>query len=63
LAEIRFVTNPDTAEKLETPEYRERVAESLYKGVAVYAQGINGAKPKAGTVEQAASRGGAGASF
>jgi N-acetylmuramoyl-L-alanine amidase len=63
LAEISFVTNPDTAEKLETPEYRERVAESLYKGVAVYAQGINGAKPKAGTVEQAASRGGAGASF
>ena len=33
-----------TAEKLETPEYRERVAESLYKGIAGYAQGINGAK-------------------
>jgi len=54
LAEISFVTNPDTAEKLETPEYRERVAESLYKGIAVYAQGINGAKPRASTVEQAA---------
>jgi N-acetylmuramoyl-L-alanine amidase len=52
LAEISFVTNPDTAERLETPEYRERVAESLYKGIAVYAQGINGAKPK--VVEQAA---------
>jgi N-acetylmuramoyl-L-alanine amidase len=52
LAEISFVTNPDTAEKLETPEYRERVAESLYKGIAVYAQGINGAKPR--VVEQAA---------
>ena len=52
LAEISFVTNPDTAEKLETPEYREKVAESLYKGVAVYAQGINGAKPR--VVEQAA---------
>jgi N-acetylmuramoyl-L-alanine amidase len=54
LAEISFVTNPDTAEKLETPEYRERVAESLYKGIAVYAQGINGGRPRAGTVEQAA---------
>jgi N-acetylmuramoyl-L-alanine amidase len=54
LAEISFVTNPDTAEKLETPEYRERVAESLYKGIAVYAHGINGGRPRAGTVEQAA---------
>jgi len=54
LAEISFVTNPDTAEKLETPDYRERVAESLYKGIAVYAEGINGAKPRASTVEQAA---------
>jgi N-acetylmuramoyl-L-alanine amidase len=54
LAEISFVTNPESAEKLETPEYRERVAESLYKGIAVYAQGINGGRPRAGTVEQAA---------
>jgi N-acetylmuramoyl-L-alanine amidase len=53
LAEISFVTNPDTAEKLETPEYRERVAESLYKGIAQYAQGINGGKPRPRTVEQA----------
>ncbi len=54
LAEISFVTNPDTADKLETPEYRERVAESLYKGIAVYAQGINGGRVRAATVEQAA---------
>jgi len=54
LAEISFVTNADTAEKLETPEYRERVAESLYKGIAVYARGINGGRPRAATVEQAA---------
>ncbi len=53
LAEISFVTNPDTAAKLETPAYRERVAESLYKGIAVYAQGINGGRPGVGTVEQA----------
>jgi N-acetylmuramoyl-L-alanine amidase len=50
LAEISFVTNPESAEKLETPEYRERVAESLYKGIAQYAQGINGGKA---AVEQA----------
>jgi N-acetylmuramoyl-L-alanine amidase len=53
LAEISFVTNSDDAEKLETPEYRERVAESLYKGIARYAEGINGVKPKVRTVEQA----------
>jgi len=53
LAEISFVTNPDTAERLETPAYRERVAESLYKGIAVYAQGINGGKGRPETVEQA----------
>jgi N-acetylmuramoyl-L-alanine amidase len=57
LAEISFVTNPTDAEKLETPEYRERVAESLYKGVARYAAGINGVKPRVRmTTEQAAAR-------
>jgi N-acetylmuramoyl-L-alanine amidase len=56
LAEISFVTNPDDAEKLETPEYRERVAESLYKGIARYAAGINGqgpVKPKGRSTETA----------
>jgi len=54
LAEISFVTNPDDAAQLQTPEYRERVAESLYGGVAKYASGINGEKPKVRTVERAA---------
>ena len=53
LAEISFVTNPEDAAELETPDYRERVAESLYKGVARYAAGINGMKPKVRTTEQA----------
>jgi N-acetylmuramoyl-L-alanine amidase len=44
LAEISFVTNPDDAEQLLTPEYRQRVAESLFNGVARYAAGINGVK-------------------
>ena len=53
LAEISFVTNPQDAEELEKPAYRERVAESLYNGVARYAGGINGAKPVR-TTERAA---------
>ncbi|MGA7156046.1 MAG: N-acetylmuramoyl-L-alanine amidase [Acidobacteriaceae bacterium] len=53
LAEISFVTNPESAAKLETPEYRERVAESLYKGIARYAEGINGGRPRVPVVEQA----------
>ena len=53
LAEISFVTNPKSASELETPEYRERVAESLYKGIARYAEGINGGRPRVAAVEQA----------
>jgi len=45
LAEISFVTNPRDAEQLRDPDYRERVAESLYKGVAHYEAGLSGAKP------------------
>ncbi len=42
LAEISFVTNATDAEKLNRPDYRQRVAESLYGGVAKYAATING---------------------
>ena len=45
LAEISFVTNPKDAEQLAQPEYRQRVAESLYKGVARYEGGLSGTKP------------------
>jgi N-acetylmuramoyl-L-alanine amidase len=54
LAEISFVTNPEDADELERPAYRERVAESLYAGVARYAAGINGGGPRVRTTEQAA---------
>ena len=43
LAEISFVTNPRDAEQLRQPEYRQRVAESLYRGVAKYQGGLSGA--------------------
>ncbi|MDE1177992.1 MAG: N-acetylmuramoyl-L-alanine amidase [Edaphobacter sp.] len=44
LAEISFVTNPKDAEQLREPEYRQRVAESLYKGVAKYEGGLSGSR-------------------
>jgi N-acetylmuramoyl-L-alanine amidase len=47
LAEISFVTNEKDAKQLQEPEYRERVAESLYKGVAKYAGGLSGTRPAA----------------
>ncbi len=45
LAEISFVTNPRDAGELRQPEYRERVAESLFKGVSRYAGGLSGTGP------------------
>jgi N-acetylmuramoyl-L-alanine amidase len=44
LAEISFVSNPTDAAKLETPEYREKIAASLYQGIANYAGGLSGVK-------------------
>jgi N-acetylmuramoyl-L-alanine amidase len=44
LAEISFVSNPTDEAKLETSEYRQKIAESLYKGVAKYAGGLSGVK-------------------
>jgi N-acetylmuramoyl-L-alanine amidase len=42
LAEISFLTNPDDAEELREPQYRQRIAESLYLGVARYVSSLNG---------------------
>jgi N-acetylmuramoyl-L-alanine amidase len=44
LTEISFVSNPTDERKLRTPEYRQRIAESLYRGVTRYAQGLSGVK-------------------
>jgi N-acetylmuramoyl-L-alanine amidase len=44
LAEIAFVSNPDDAKKLKTNEYRQRIAESLYKGVFRYVNSLSGIK-------------------
>jgi len=44
LAEISFVSNPTDEHKLETAEYRQRIAESLYRGIARYVNGLSGVK-------------------
>ena len=44
LAEISFVSNPADERRLETAEYRQRIAESLYRGVAKYVNGLSGVK-------------------
>ena len=49
LAEISFVSNPGDERKLQTPEYRQKIAESLYKGVSRYINGLSGIKVAART--------------
>ncbi|MGH9587918.1 MAG: N-acetylmuramoyl-L-alanine amidase [Acidobacteriaceae bacterium] len=44
LAEISFLTNPEDANELRRPKYRERIAEALYKGVAQYVDSLGGVR-------------------
>jgi len=44
LAEVSFVSNPTDEHRLATSEYRQRVAESLYRGIAKYVNGLSGVK-------------------
>ena len=44
LAEISFVSNPTDEHRLETSEYRQRIADSLYRGIAKYVNGLSGVK-------------------
>jgi N-acetylmuramoyl-L-alanine amidase len=44
LAEISFVSNPSDERRLATGEYRQRIAESLYRGIAKYVNGLSGVK-------------------
>ncbi len=41
LTEISFLSNPADEKMLKQPEYRQRVAEGLYQGVASYLQSMN----------------------
>ena len=44
LAEISFLTNSDDARELQQPAYRQRIAESLYRGVERYISGLSGVR-------------------
>jgi N-acetylmuramoyl-L-alanine amidase len=59
LTEISFVTNPKDANQLQQADYRERVAESLYKGVAKYASGLSGVRTSTAAMQDMASPHGA----
>ena len=51
LAEISFVSNPEDERRLQTPQYRQRIAESLYRGVLRYASGLSGVKVASKTAD------------
>lgn len=44
LAEISFVSNPTDEHRLQSSEYRQKIAESLYRGIAKYVDGLSGVK-------------------
>jgi N-acetylmuramoyl-L-alanine amidase len=44
LAEISFLTNSDDAREMQQPAYRQRIAESLYRGVSRYISGLSGVR-------------------
>jgi N-acetylmuramoyl-L-alanine amidase len=44
LAEISFISNPGDEKRLKGPEYRQRIAQSLYSGISRYVNGLGGVK-------------------
>jgi N-acetylmuramoyl-L-alanine amidase len=53
LAEISFLTNPDDATELHEPQYRERIAESLYRGISRYVDSLSGVRLAAAATHSA----------
>jgi len=41
LAEVSFISNPEEEKRLKTPEYRQKIAESLYQGIKSYAETLS----------------------
>jgi N-acetylmuramoyl-L-alanine amidase len=54
LAEISFISNPGDEKRLRSPDYRQRIAESLYRGISRYVNGLGGVKV-ASKVEKASA--------
>jgi len=44
LAEISFISNPGDEKRLKSADYRQRISESLYRGIARYVNGLGGVK-------------------
>jgi N-acetylmuramoyl-L-alanine amidase len=44
LAEISFLSNPGDEKRLQTAEYRQKIAESLYKGISKYVSSLSSVK-------------------
>ena len=45
LTEVSCLSNPDEARKLATGEYRQEIAEALFKGIVSYAESREGSGP------------------
>jgi N-acetylmuramoyl-L-alanine amidase len=44
LAEVSFITNPDEERRLKTSEYRQQIAEALFKGIKSYSETLSSTK-------------------
>jgi N-acetylmuramoyl-L-alanine amidase len=44
LAEISFLTNPRDEKLLRRPDYRQKIADALYKGILDYVNNLGGVK-------------------
>jgi N-acetylmuramoyl-L-alanine amidase len=41
LAEVSFISNPEEEKRLKTPDYRQKIAESLFRGIKSYAETLS----------------------
>jgi N-acetylmuramoyl-L-alanine amidase len=56
LTEVSFLSNPEEEKRLKTPEYRQKIAEALYRGIESYVGTMSGVKvAKSGEPTQTAS--------
>ena len=56
LAEVSFVSSPTDETKLESPSYRQRIAEALYKGIARYTEETRRVKMASTSAAKSAAR-------
>lgn len=54
LAEISFLSNSVDEQNLKKSEYRDQIAESLYRGIAKYVNGLSGVRPASAVATTAA---------